>query len=59
MTKAQKEGAKQQARKLCLAGRITLGMAIWAMKNAGYSQEETAEWLELEQAEGKGSVKAA
>jgi hypothetical protein len=22
-------------------------MAIWAMKNAGYSREETAEWLKI------------
>jgi hypothetical protein len=48
MTETRKQSAKQTARKLCLAGRITLGMAIWAMKNAGYSREETAEWLELE-----------
>jgi hypothetical protein len=45
MTEAQKEGAKQEARKLYQAGRISLKMAIWAMKNAGYAREETAEWL--------------
>jgi hypothetical protein len=22
-------------------------MAVWAMKNAGYTREETAEWLEI------------
>jgi hypothetical protein len=27
--------------------RISLKMAVWAMKNAGYTREETAEWLEL------------
>jgi hypothetical protein len=26
------------------AGRIFFETAVWAMKNAGYSQEETAEW---------------
>jgi hypothetical protein len=48
MTKAQKEGVKQMARKLYRDKRISLEMAIWVMKNAGYSREETAEWLELE-----------
>jgi hypothetical protein len=48
MTEVQKQGVKQAARELYRAGRITLEMAIWAMKNAGYTREETAEWLELE-----------
>jgi hypothetical protein len=47
MTEKQKQGAKQAARDLCRAGRISLSMAAWAMKNAGYTREETAEWLEL------------
>jgi hypothetical protein len=44
----QKEGVKQIARKLYRDKRISLKMAIWAMKNAGYTKEETAEWLGLE-----------
>jgi hypothetical protein len=47
MTEAQKEGVKQAARDFYRAGRISLEMAIWAMKNAGYAREETAEWLGL------------
>lgn len=47
MTQEQKEGVKQTARKLYLARRISLETAIWAMKNAGYTRKETAEWLEL------------
>jgi hypothetical protein len=48
MTEKQKQEAKQAARNLYRDKRITLGMAAWAMKNAGYTKEETAEWLELE-----------
>jgi hypothetical protein len=48
MTNVQKEGVKQTARKLYQDKRISLETAVWAMKNAGYSREETAEWLELE-----------
>jgi hypothetical protein len=48
MTQAQKEGVKQAARDLYRARRITLETAMWAMKNAGYTREETAEWLGLE-----------
>jgi hypothetical protein len=47
MTENQKQTAKETARELCQARRITLAMAVWAMKNAGYTREETAEWLEL------------
>jgi hypothetical protein len=47
MTEKQKQGVKQTAWKLYLTGRITLEMAIWAMRNAGYTKKETAEWLEL------------
>jgi hypothetical protein len=47
MTKARKEGVKQMARKLYRDKRISLGMAAWAMKNAGYTREETAKWLEI------------
>jgi hypothetical protein len=45
MTEAQKQGVKQTALKLYRDRRITLEMAIWAMRNAGYTREETAEWL--------------
>jgi hypothetical protein len=48
MTEKQKQGVKQMARKLYLAGRITLGMAAWAMKNAGYTREDTIKALDLE-----------
>jgi hypothetical protein len=47
MTEKQKQTAKETAREFYQAGRITLKMAIWAMKNAGYTRKETAEWLEL------------
>jgi hypothetical protein len=47
VTEKQKQGVKQMARKLYRAGRITLKMAFWDMKNAGYTREETAEWLGL------------
>jgi hypothetical protein len=48
MTEVQKQEVKHTARKLYRAGRISLKMSVWAMKNAGYTREETAEWLELE-----------
>jgi hypothetical protein len=47
MTENQKEGVKQAARDLHRDRRISLKTAFWAMKNAGYTREETAEWLEL------------
>jgi hypothetical protein len=47
MTKAQKDRVKQASRELYQAERISLKMAAWAMKNAGYTREKTAEWLEL------------
>jgi hypothetical protein len=47
MTEKRKQGVKEAARKLLQARRISLEMALWAMKNAGYAREETAEWLEL------------
>jgi hypothetical protein len=47
MTEKQKQGVKQAARDFYQARRISLEMALWAMKNAGYTREETAEWLEL------------
>jgi hypothetical protein len=53
MTEKQKQNVKQTARNLYRDRRISLETAMWAMKNAGYTREETAEWLELEQAEGK------
>jgi hypothetical protein len=45
MTKARKEGVKQMARKLYRDRRISLKMAVWAMKNAGYTREQTGKWL--------------
>jgi hypothetical protein len=47
VTEAQKQGVKQTARELYQDRRISLKMAVWAMKNAGYTHEETAEWLGL------------
>jgi DNA-binding transcriptional regulator YiaG len=47
VTEKQKAAVKQTAQKLYHARRITLEMAVWAMKNAGYSRKETAEWLEI------------
>jgi hypothetical protein len=47
MTDKQKQGVKQAARELYRDRRISLEMAAWAMKNAGYTREETVEWLEL------------
>jgi hypothetical protein len=47
VTDSQKQGVKQAAKDFYQAGRISLNMALWAMKNAGYSKEETAEWLNL------------
>jgi hypothetical protein len=47
MTKNRKEGVKKIALKLYRDSRISLEMAIWAMKNAGYTKEETEEWLEI------------
>jgi hypothetical protein len=47
MTEVQKQGVKQAAQELYRARRISLKMAIWAMKNAGYTKEETAEWLKI------------
>jgi hypothetical protein len=54
MKEAERQGAKQAARDLYRAGRITLETAIWALENAGYSREKAAEWLETtEDGEGK------
>jgi hypothetical protein len=50
MTEKQKLGIKQATRKFYRDRRITLETAVWAMKNAGYSRKETAEWLELKEA---------
>jgi hypothetical protein len=47
MTKKQKAGVKQAALEFYRARRIFLKMAAWAMKNARYTREETAEWLGL------------
>jgi hypothetical protein len=49
MTEKQKLGVKQMARELYRDRRISLETALWAMKNAGYTREETAEWLEIEE----------
>jgi hypothetical protein len=44
MTERQKRGVKQATRNLLYRDRrITLETAMWAMKNAGYTREETAE----------------
>jgi hypothetical protein len=51
MTDAQRYEVQQAARKLYQDRRITLAMATWAMKNAGYIREETAEWLGLNKEE--------
>jgi hypothetical protein len=48
MTKKQKAGVKQAALELYRTRRISLKMAAWAMKNAGYTREETSKALELE-----------
>ena len=53
MTEKQKAGVKQTARELYQARRISLEMAIWAMKNTGYTREETAEWLGLTEKQKK------
>jgi hypothetical protein len=47
ITKTRKEGVKQAAWEFYQARRITLEMAIWAMKNAGYTREETIKALNL------------
>jgi hypothetical protein len=47
MAGEQKQEVKRAARKLYRAGRISLETAVWAMKNAGYTATETAEWLKL------------
>jgi hypothetical protein len=47
MTEKQKQGVKQAVREFYRDGRINLEMALWAMKNAGYTREETEEWLEI------------
>jgi hypothetical protein len=47
MTEKQKRNVKEAARELYRAGRISLEMALWAMKNAGYTREATAEWMGL------------
>jgi hypothetical protein len=56
MTEKQRQEVKQTARELYRAKRITLKMAIWAMKNAGYTREETAEWLELNEPELQDAI---
>jgi hypothetical protein len=47
LTENQKQTVKQTARELYRARRISLETAVWAMKNAGYTREETAEWLQI------------
>jgi hypothetical protein len=64
MAEKQKLGVKQAARDLYQAQRISLEMAAWAMNNAGYTREETSEWLELkeeedEYADGKATLDAS
>jgi hypothetical protein len=50
MTKKQKHDVKEAARELYQDRCISLEMAIWAMKNAGYTREETVELLGLNDA---------
>jgi hypothetical protein len=47
MTKKQKHDVKEAVRELYRDRRISLETALWAMKNAGYTREETAKWLGL------------
>jgi hypothetical protein len=54
MTEKQKQDVKQAVREFYRDRRITLETALWAMKNAGYTREETAEWLELEEKGHRG-----
>jgi hypothetical protein len=50
MTIQQKQGVKEAAKEFYQdKQRISLEMAIWAMKNAGYTREETVEWLGIEE----------
>ncbi|MDR1902381.1 MAG: hypothetical protein LBQ88_08905 [Treponema sp.] len=51
MTNIQKKEVKKTARNLYRDRRISLKMAIWAMKNAGYTRGETSKWLGLEKKE--------
>jgi hypothetical protein len=39
LTGEQKQEVKRTARKLYQDGRISLEMAVWAMKNAGYTEK--------------------
>jgi hypothetical protein len=55
MTEKQKQGVKQAALELYQARRMSLKMAAWAMKNAGYTREETAEWLRLAEKQEKNA----
>jgi hypothetical protein len=45
MTEKQKQEVKKAAREFYRDRRNPLETAVWAMKNAGYTREETAEWL--------------
>jgi hypothetical protein len=54
MTDKQKQDVKQTVRELYQTQRISLSMAAWAMKNAGYTREETAEWLGVIEKRGNG-----
>jgi hypothetical protein len=47
MTEKQKQDVKQVTREFYQDRRITLEMALWAMKNAGYTREETIKVLDL------------
>jgi hypothetical protein len=53
MTDKQKTEVKITVKKMHQDVRITLDTAIWAMKNAGYSKEETIEWMGISQSELK------
>jgi hypothetical protein len=56
MTEKQRQEVKQTARELYQARRISLKTVVWAMKNAGYAREETAEWLELNEPELREAI---
>ncbi|MDR1902928.1 MAG: hypothetical protein LBQ88_11680 [Treponema sp.] len=45
VTGARKLQVKETALEFCRDRRISPEMAVWAMKNAGYTEDEAAEWL--------------
>jgi hypothetical protein len=45
VTGAKRLEVKIAALEFCRDRRISPEMALWAMKNAGYTEDEAAEWL--------------